>query len=126
MPAGGTRGLRPMWSREAKRSSAYDMRRSAVSSRRTSPRISPYDFARPGVPTDNTVIPVESGCTEATMGDLSEIRFEAIPRTECERLFVAEQPTIKSVVAQVARRYRLSRDETEELASEAALKLIER
>jgi DNA-directed RNA polymerase specialized sigma24 family protein len=60
------------------------------------------------------------------MADLSEIRFEAIPRTECERLFVAEQPTIKSAVAQVARRYRLSRDETEELASEVALKLIER
>jgi RNA polymerase sigma factor (sigma-70 family) len=44
---------------------------------------------------------------------------------ECQRLFLAEQKTIRAAVAQIGRRHRLSRHELEELASDAALKLIE-
>ena len=44
---------------------------------------------------------------------------------EWERLFISEQPTIKSIIGHIARRYRLSADEIDELTSDVAVKLIE-
>ena len=44
---------------------------------------------------------------------------------ECRDLFLTEQETIKAAISQIARRYRLSRADTEELASEISLKLLD-
>ena len=44
---------------------------------------------------------------------------------EAERLFIAEQPTIKAAIVQTARRYRLNRTEIDDLTSDVALKLID-
>src|SRR3954470_2769307 len=63
---------------------------------------------------------------EARLGNISEGRMDTLPGSDPERLFMAGQPMIRQVVAQVGRRYRLSPDETEELQSDVMLKLFER
>jgi RNA polymerase sigma factor (sigma-70 family) len=45
---------------------------------------------------------------------------------DCERLVVENLPLVDSVVRQIARRHRLSNDETEELAAAVRLKLVEK